>query len=287
MGERSAIGWTEATWNPWYGCTKVSEGCDHCYMFRDMKRYGRDPEKVTRSKTKFGDPLKWKEPKLIFTCSWSDWFHKDADAWRDEAWQIVKDTPHHTYQILTKRPGRIVRHLPKDWGDGYANVWLGTSVESQEYVTRAHVLADIPARVRFLSCEPMLGPIELDSLLKVCKYWRAGDSLPHAPWHPPYPLHHYKPQALVGAGWQRPIHWIIAGGESGAEQRACETDWLRSLRDQCAAGGVAFFLKQLGGHPDARAHDKALLDGITHTAMPSRSPSPGENGTSRKGGRNG
>src|SRR3990167_6883297 len=98
---QSKIEWTNDTWNPWHGCTKVSEGCDHCYMFRDKVRYGQDPELVVRSKTTFTAPLKWKEPSLVFTCSWSDWFHKAADAWRDEAWAIIKATPHLTYQILT------------------------------------------------------------------------------------------------------------------------------------------------------------------------------------------
>lgn len=245
MGERSAIGWTEATWNPWYGCTKVSAGCDHCYMFRDMKRYGRDPETVTRSKTTFRDPLKWKDGRVIFTCSWSDWFHKDADAWRDEAWQIVKDTPHHTYQILTKRPGRIARHLPADWGEGYANVWLGTSIESDETSYRLGQLLRVPARTRFVSSEPLLGA------------WSIRNALLDANWAPSEARHY--------------LHWLIDGGESGGDFRASELDWFRLHRDECAELGIAYFLKQLGGHPDARAHDKALLDGRTHTDMPARS----------------
>ncbi len=141
MGEITGIGWTDATWNPWYGCSKVSPGCAHCYMFRDMKRYGSDPEVVTRSKTKFDEPRKWKTPRRVFTCSWSDWFHEGADAWRAEAWAIVRDTPHLTYQILTKRPERIADHLPPDWGEGYPNVWLGTSVENQRFAFRADILA--------------------------------------------------------------------------------------------------------------------------------------------------
>jgi protein gp37 len=248
MGERSAIGWTEATWNPWYGCTKVSAGCDHCYMFRDMLRYGRDPETVTRSKTRFRDPLKWKDGRVIFTCSWSDWFHKDADAWRDEAWQIIRDTPHHTYQILTKRPGRIARHLPADWGEGYANVWMGTSVEHPDTEFRIGQLLNIPARVRFLSLEPLLGPVELM----------------------PLRIQHYEPS--------RQIHWVIAGGESGANHRPLDLEWLRMIRNNCELSGVPFFLKQLGGWPDARAHDKAILDGRTHTDMPlARTTTPSDN----------
>ena len=101
MGETTKIEWTGATWNPWYGCLKVSHGCDNCYMYRDMERYGRNPSVVTRSKTQFNMPLKLKEPTLIFTCSWSDFFIREADEWRAEAWEIMRQTPQHTYQVLT------------------------------------------------------------------------------------------------------------------------------------------------------------------------------------------
>lgn len=237
MAETTGIGWTDATWNPWYGCTKVSPGCAHCYMFRDMVRYGRDPEVVTRSKTKFRDPLKWKDGRRIFTCSWSDWFHPLADAWRPEAWEIIRRSPQHTFQILTKRPERIQFFLPDDWGYGYPNVWLGTSIENQRWTTRLAELVAVPAQVRFLSCEPLLGPLNFGE------------------WYTPDELH-------------EDLHWVIAGGESGGDHRTCDPDWLRSIRDQCAAAEIPFFLKQLGGWPDARAHDKAVLDGRTHTAFP-------------------
>jgi protein gp37 len=238
MSERSAIEWTEATWNPWMGCTKVSAGCDNCYMFTEQRRYGNDPEVVRRSKTKFGDPLKWKEPKLIFTCSWSDWFHKDADHWRDEAWDIIRRTPQHTYQILTKRPGRIARHLPADWGEGYPNVWLGTSVEDQAAAFRAWQLGDIPARVRFLSCEPLLGRVDFG-----------------------------RPESAIDSALQR-IHWLIVGGESGPTCRPMDMDWVRWLATQARMFNVAFFLKQLGGFPDKRGHEKAVLDGERYIEMP-------------------
>lgn len=233
MSAKTGIEWTEATWNPWRGCTKVSPGCDLCYMFREQKRYGRDPEVLVRSKTTFSDPLKWREPRVIFTCSWSDWFHKDADAWRPEAWDIIRRTPHHTYQILTKRPGRIARHLPSDWGEGYPNVWLGVSVESYDFAPRIGVLRDIPARVRFVSAEPLLGPVPYD---------------------------------LTG------IHWLIAGGESGPGCRPMHLGWARLLRDHCREYGVAFFLKQLGGWPDKRGGEAAVLDGERHTAFPEARP---------------
>lgn len=231
MSETTAIAWTNKTWNPWHGCTKVSAGCDNCYMFRDKTRYGQNPELVVRSKTTFKAPLKWAEPAMVFTCSWSDWFHIAADEWRDEAWAIIKATPHLTYQILTKRPGRIARHLPKDWGDGYPNVWLGVSVENEQAAHRIAVLRETPAAVRFLSAEPLLGPLDLD-------------------------------RRLTG------IHWVIVGGESGANCRPMEPAWAANILAECRAQGAAFFLKQLGGNPDARAHDKAILDGATYTEFP-------------------
>ncbi len=256
MGDKTGIGWTNKTWNPWMGCTKVSPGCAHCYMFREQTRYGNDPELVRRSKTKFNDPLKWKEPALVFTCSWSDWFHEAADAWRDEAWDIVKRTPHLTYQILTKRPERIAEHLPSDWGEGYANVWLGTSVENQRWIHRIARLVEIPARVRFVSAEPLLGPLD---------FYGAGSR--GAEDGDPYAF-----SALRGTDGCEPpipgIDWVIVGGESGTGCRPMREEWARSIRDHCAVTNTAFYLKQLGGHPNPRSHAEAVLDGRTHTEFP-------------------
>lgn len=165
MGDTTGISWTEHTWNPWRGCTKVSAGCAHCYMFREQRRYGRDPTEVVRTKT-WGDPLKWNKEAaetgrkgLVFTCSWSDWFHEAADPWRDEAWAIIRACPNLIFQILTKRADRIKDHLPADWGSGYDNVWLGVSVENQENAWRIDRLVSVSARVRWISAEPLLGPI--------------------------------------------------------------------------------------------------------------------------------
>src|SRR6266498_5551388 len=123
MGETTGIAWTQRTWNPWHGCHKVSAGCKNCYMFREKRQYGQDPDVVVRSKTTFNAPLKWKDSALVFTCSWSDWFIEEADPWRDEAWDVIRRTPHLTYQILTKRIERASSCLPKDWP--LKNVWLG------------------------------------------------------------------------------------------------------------------------------------------------------------------
>src|SRR3990167_1053022 len=204
MSEHTGIEWTDRTWNPWMGCERVSPGCDHCYMFSEQKRHGRDPSVVVRSKTTFDAPLKWKAPNdgtgnLVFTCSWSDWFHKDADPWRDEAWDIIRRTPHLTYQILTKRPERIAEHLPKMCfscgvsdtihaeamvhshgfqGWPWPNVWLGTSIETQQYAEkRIPILTSVPAKVHFLSCEPLLGPIHFshDGSIPIYPPWEVYD----------------------------------------------------------------------------------------------------------------
>ena len=203
----SAIEWTEATWNPGHGCTKVSPGCAHCYMYREKKRYGQEPATVVRSKTTFDAPLKWKEPQLVFTCSWSDFFIEEADPWRHEAWEIIRSTPQHAYQILTKRSQRIATSLPQGWP--FENVWLGVSVENPHFYGRIEMLRKIPAFVRFLSLEPLLAP------------------MPHLP--------------LAG------ISWVIVGGESGPGCRPMKPEWVREIRDQCARGGVPFFFKQWGG----------------------------------------
>ena len=219
MASTSKIQWTGGTWNPWTGCRKVSPGCKFCYMYRDKERYGKDPKEVIRSKSTFDQPLKWTEPRLIFTCSWSDFFIKDADEWRDDAWDIIRRTPHHTYQILTKRPERVMECLPDDWGDGYPNVWLGVSVENQEmYDARVPMLADIPAAVRFLSLEPLIGPIDVDT---------KGQYLEHD------------------------IHWVIIGGESGNDTgkyryRRADIKWFTDIITDVLKYGVATFFKQTG-----------------------------------------
>lgn len=225
MADFSAIEWTEATWNPWHGCERISPGCAHCYMYRDKKRYGQDPSTVTRSKTTFDAPGKWKRAKIIFTCSWSDFFIEQADGWRAEAWDVIRSTPQHTYQILTKRPDRIRPHLPPDWPLG--NVWLGVSVENPRFYWRVEALGEVDARVRFLSLEPLLAPME---------------QLP-----------------LQG------ISWAIVGGESGPGCRPMKPEWVRSIREQCATAGVPFFFKQWGGvrkNVNGRTLDGRVWDGM-------------------------
>lgn len=221
MGRITKISWTHRTWNPWRGCTKISPGCKNCYMFPGQLRCGYDPHKIVRSKT-WDVPLRWQREAaregrriLVFTCSWSDWFHEAADLWREEAWALIRKCPNLIFQILTKRPERIPDNLPQDWGTGYDNVWLGVSVESNDFVWRVQLLKEVPAVLRFISAEPLLGPLsDLD---------------------------------LDG------IRWLIVGGESGAHFRPMQLSWVRALRDMAAAQGVPFFFKQLAGpRPEIR-----------------------------------
>lgn len=153
MGETTGIEWSDATWNPWYGCRKVSPACAHCYAERDMTRYGKDFNVVTRAKdATFYAPLKWKEPRKIFTCSWSDFFIEDADGWRGEAWNVIMETPQHTYLVLTKRTARIGKSNLA-WPE---HIWLGASVETPRQYHRIDELRKVPAHLRFLSMEPLL-----------------------------------------------------------------------------------------------------------------------------------
>lgn len=210
---KTKISWTNRTWNPWMGCRKVSSGCKSCYMFRDQIRYGGDPTEIRRSKTTFNEPLKWKDPAMVFTCSWSDFFIEDADEWRDDAWDIVRRTPHLTYQILTKRPENILSRLPDDWGEGWDNVWLGVSIETNEQKQRGWDLVDIPAKLRFISAEPLLEPIDFFWLLAT-----------------------------------QEIQWVIVGGESGPGYRLFYPNWAKEIKFLCDKDpGIAFFMKQDSG----------------------------------------
>ncbi len=232
MGATTHIEWTEATWNPWHGCKKVSPGCAHCYMFRDKKRFGQDPTRVVRSSdATFQAPRRWRESRRIFTCSWSDFFIADADPWRDEAWEIIQATQQHTYQILTKRPERVLEHLP--WHrDPWPNVWLIISAEDQRHFERRwQIASQILAAVRGISVEPLLAPIDLKDALR-----------------------------------SEVLSWVIVGGESGPGARMMNPTWVRSLRDQCLEAGVHFFFKQWGGVFKNR--NGRILDGRTWDQMP-------------------
>lgn len=221
MSEKTAIQWTDATWNPWQGCRKISEGCKNCYMFAQKKRFGQDPLNIHRSSdTTFNAPLRYKEPKKIFTCSWSDFFLEEADQWRSEAWDIIRRTPHLTYQILTKRPERVQKCLPEFWSD-LENVWLGVTVETQEHLQRIAPLANVKPSILFISVEPMLEPVNI--------FYGVSGIL----------------NGIFSA--YRVIDWVICGGESGPGNRRMETFWAENLKSQCEITKTSFFMKQMSG----------------------------------------
>jgi protein gp37 len=252
-------------------------------MFRDQRRYGRDPNVVVRAtKATFEAPLHWAETGFVFTCSWSDWFIEEADAWRDEAWEIIRRTPHLTYQILTKRPERIAMCLPRTCfrcgltadvhpgligplsvldphdfeGWPWPNVWLGTSVEDQERAEeRIPKLVTVPAVVHFLSCEPLLAPIDFGTRLDPPSGFHATEDGRIAV------------ESIVRAGLLVHIEWVIVGGESepGGEYREMDPAWARLIRDQCEMLGVPFFFKQSSG---PRSEMNPVLDGKEWREMP-------------------
>ena len=234
MSDHSGIEWTDATWNPVTGCTKVSPGCKHCYAERlalRLKAMGspryRNGFTVTLQPDQLTLPLRWRRPKRIFVNSMSDLFHEAIpEQYIQRVFEVMGQAYWHSFQILTKRSERLAalaRDLP--WPP---NVWQGVSVENARYTWRVAHLRQVPAAVRFLSVEPLLGPIP---------------SLP-----------------LEG------IHWVIVGGESGGGRREMAPDWARLVRDQCLASGVPFFFKQWGGRtPKARG---CVLDGRIWDDMP-------------------
>jgi protein gp37 len=273
MAENSGIEWTDHTFNPWIGCTKVSPACDFCYAealnirFEGGKNWGpKSPRRRTKS---WSGPRKWNRlageagiRQRVFCASLADVFdnHPTVEqAWRDDLWALIRETPNLDWLLLTKRPQFIKKMLPKDWGEeGYSNVWLGTTVENQKYADHRipHLLSN-PAKVHFLSCEPLLGPVDLRGL----KTDPGGV---------------YKLDALTGTfgggpGLSSPskINWVITGGESGPEFRSADPDWFRGLRDQCANAGVPFLFKQWEGASQKIIKAKGReLDGVIHDGYP-------------------
>lgn len=234
MGDQTAIAWADHTFNPWWGCEKVSPGCKHCYAETLAKRFAPGmklwgPGRTFRT---FGDaywrlPLKWDRAAAkagrrarVFCASMADVFDDKAPGIeRVKLWAAIRKTPNLDWLLLTKRPENFASLLPVDWGDGWPNVWLGTSVESQQYADERipHLLAT-PAAVRFLSCEPLLAPVDLLGVRP--DIWRT------------------RPDAMDG------ISWVIVGGESGDDFRAMDLAALEAIVEQCRAANVAVFVKQ-------------------------------------------
>ena len=236
----SKIQWCEYTHNFWHGCKKIDQECSRCYMFRNKSRVGEKGSVVYRLSDKaFYAPLYLEEGKIIFTCSYSDFFLDQADGWREDAWDVIRKTPQHTWLILTKRPERIIQCLPPDWGTGWQNVWLGVSIGKQDSFHRAATLANIPAAIRFISGEPLLE--ELDFLTEM------------------------DGKRLIDS-----FQWVILGGESGDEfgpyqYRPCKIEWLqRAIHDLQTQTQAKVFVKQLGSHLSKEMGLKEKMGGNIH-----------------------
>ncbi len=250
MGVGTGIEWTDATWNPVTGCTRVSTGCDHCYAatlasrllrnhytsrqpVRDSAANRRDPFAVRIWPERLADPLLDAKPRMIFVNSMSDLFHADVpEEFLREIFQVMLEADWHIFQVLTKRPSRARRFWDRnqDLFEGLSlprHIWIGTSVENQDVTYRLRQLRFVPAAVRFVSCEPLLGPIDID---------------------------------LDG------IQWVIAGGESGPLHRPLDLDWVRHVRDACLQARVPFFFKQVGGRTPKSGG--RLLDGRVWNEYP-------------------
>ena len=242
MTGRSKIEWTGRTWNPVTGCAKISPGCDHCYAERFAERFRGVPGHpyevgfdVTLRPERLDHPARWRKPQTVFVNSMSDLFHREVpDDYVRRVFDTMAATPRHTFQVLTKRSGRMRRFMRREYGNGRpppGNVWMGTSVEDGTHQVRARHLAETPAEIRFLSIEPLIGRLtRLD---------------------------------LKG------IDWVIVGGESGPGARLMKRIWVVEIRDWCAEQGVPFFFKQWGGRWP-KQHGRRL-DDRTHDAMPGQS----------------
>lgn len=268
---RTKIEWTDMTWNPVTGCTPISEGCQNCYAKRMAKRLaGRcgypadDPFKVTLHPERLNEPLKWKTPRRVFVCSMSDLFHEDVPfEYIHVIWDIIKACPQHTFLILTKRPQRMAEVVNRiyglerlGWSKGFwDHVWLGVTAENQQHANeRIPILLQIPAAVRFVSVEPMLGPVDLSK-------WKPFDGECYCQDDPKG----CKPRLSKNCP-ETAIDWVICGGETGPGARPMHPDWVRSLKDQCQDAGVPFFLKSL--YIDGKIIKMPELDGRRYNEIP-------------------
>lgn len=286
MGKDTDIAWCDHTFNPWWGCVKISPGCTRCYAATFDKRvHGKDSEywKVGGPRRKFGDahwrqPEKWNRDAAkagkrarVFCASMADVFEdrRDLDADRDRLWALIERTPHLDWLLLTKRPDVMRRLWP--WSSPPANVWAGTTMEDQEHADARIVdLLNVPAVVRFASIEPMIGPVELQTPMPLT----------------PADVRQHHRSYLRGVGGDVRLGWIIAGCESGHGARPAQVQWYRDLRDQCTAAGVPFLLKQAAEQPGAPGRlyqigagagswrkgrvliEAPYLDGVQHLAWP-------------------
>lgn len=233
---KSKIEWTESTWNPITGCTKISSGCKHCYaevMARRLQAMGqekyRNGFKLTLHEEVLNEPYNWKKPKMIFVNSMSDLFHKDVPVeYILKIFKVIKDNPHHVFQVLTKRDDVLRYYDSEGWLEWPHNLWMGVTVENNDVIHRIDNLRLIGARVKFLSCEPLLS--SLPELNLQC------------------------------------IDWVIVGGESGRTPRPINEEWVIDIKEQCINAGVAFYFKQWGGKNKKIAGK--ILNGKVYNEMP-------------------
>lgn len=247
MGANSGIEWCDHTFNPWWGCIRVSPGCERCYAETFAHRMGLKvwgPAKTTQrrpaSDSYWREPVKWEERARkngqrarVFCASMADVFedHPQVEPWRERLFELIWVTPNLDWLLLTKRPENMVRMAPVEWDGGWpANVWAGTSVEDQQRADeRIPHLLRVPAAVRFLSCEPLLGPVDLHPWLEDEENEATADLMLARPFEP--------------------LDWVIVGGESGPGARPMDVSWARSLVQQCRDAGAPCFVKQLGADP--------------------------------------
>ncbi|MCF7890564.1 phage Gp37/Gp68 family protein [Candidatus Bipolaricaulota bacterium] len=234
MSSKSAIEWTDQTWNPVTGCSKVSPGCENCYAERFARRLKAmgNPRyengfQLTLHHDKIEEPLSWRKPRYVFVNSMSDLFHKEVPReFIQSVFDVIKQAEDHVFQVLTKRARRLARLAPDlSWPE---NLWIGVSIENQDYVWRVGCLKQVPAETRFLSVEPLIGPI---------------GNLP-----------------------LKDIDWVIVGGESGPKARLMKEEWVKNIRDQCTKSSTAFFFKQWGGK--SSKDNGRTLEGRTWEEMP-------------------
>lgn len=232
MALNTKISWAHHSANPWIGCQKVSPGCKFCYMFRDQARWGKDGSVVRKAGTS-GWKAVFKKAlpgERIFMCSMSDFWHEDGDPWREEVYEAMRNRPDLIYLIPTKRPENIESRLPKDWGIGWPNVWLGFSAEDQYWFNRRYaIMSQIRCYVLWVSAEPLLEGINMTNAV----------------------INGKEVNALTGDKDHRMIDWAVLGGESGNDTgaykyRECHTEWLINMVDQCKAHGASIFMKQMG-----------------------------------------
>lgn len=241
MAEHSHIGWTDHTMNFWWGCHKIAPECARCYIGPIMRRAGREPFAGPIPTKDWSKPRKWDRHAAqigrrlkIFTCSMSDFFHPEADTLRPAAWEVIRASPNLDWLILTKRPELVADRLPADWGQGFPNVWLGVTAGHPASLWRVSCLKQLPARLRFISAEPLLGPLDLR---------------PH----------------LDGS-----IHWVITGCEQAGKhrRRAMDLQWVRDIDRQCQKAGIPHFFKQYYDGNQIR------FDGMLHGCVRQTWPPP-------------